>query len=58
MDGPSVNHKFLDNLKEDFQSDKSDPALLDIGTCGLHVVHGAFKTGKVCFSYAMSYELK
>jgi len=46
MDGPNVNHKFY----KDFCSDRALlepelPLLFDIGTCGLHVVHGAFRTG-------------
>ena len=45
MDGPSVNWKFIDELSNDdaFGSDESE--LLEIGSCGLHVVHGAFQTG-------------
>ena len=45
MDGRSVNWKFIDELSNDdaFGSDKSE--LLGIGSCGLHVVHGAFQTG-------------
>ena len=45
MDGPSVNWKFIDELSDDdaFGSDESE--LLEIGSCGLHVVHGAFQTG-------------
>ena len=38
MDGPSVNWKFIDELSNDdaFGSDESE--LLEIGSCGLHVV--------------------
>ena len=44
MDGPNVNLKFLDQLinQLEIQSEKS---LLDMGSCGLHVVHGAFQNG-------------
>lgn len=45
MDGPSVNLKFLRDFKAKYENDPNDPALLDIGTCGLHVVHGAFQFG-------------
>lgn len=40
MDGPNVNWKFLKLLKED-----DDVNLIDLGSCGLHVVHGAFQSG-------------
>lgn len=40
MDGPNVNWKFLDLFTED-----GDCNLLDLGSCGLHVIHGALQTG-------------
>ena len=46
MDGPNVNKKFLRDLI--LQRESSNPdisGLLDLGVCGLHVVHGAFRTG-------------
>lgn len=42
MDGPNVNWSFLEHLKND---PAKDTALLEIGSCGLHIVHGAFQTG-------------
>lgn len=45
MDGPSVNWKFLTELKEDRKNDPTVPELIDIGCCGLHVIHGAFQCG-------------
>ena len=47
MDGPNVNWAFLRELKE-FRTvtDPNAPALLDIGSCGLHIVHGAYRTGQ------------
>jgi len=45
MDGPSVNWKFLESLQTNLHPDAADPQLLDLGSCGLHVVHGAFQTG-------------
>ena len=46
MDGPRVNWKLLSLLCEDREKDDADlPKLLNIGSCGLHVVHGAFYTG-------------
>ena len=43
MDGPSVNMKFLDSMKSNVSDDQRK--LIDIGSCGLHVLHGAFRTG-------------
>jgi hypothetical protein len=45
MDGPSVNWKFLESLQSNIHPDAADPKLLDLGSCGLHVIHGAFQTG-------------
>ena len=42
MDGPSVNLKFLQKVQDD-RVENEQPALNDIGNCGLHAVHGAFK---------------
>lgn len=41
MDGPSVNWKFLDLLSEE----TGDTKLVDLGSCGLHSVHGSFQCG-------------
>lgn len=45
MDGPNVNFKFLKDLKETLKTNENDPVPLDIGTCGLHTMHCAFKAG-------------
>ena len=46
MDGPRVNWKLYSLLCEDREKDDADmPNLLNIGSCGLHVVHGAFYSG-------------
>ena len=45
MDGPNVNWKFLNMLKTDISHNNTDHELLEIGSCGLHVVHGCFQTG-------------
>ena len=47
MDGPRVNWKLLVSLlNEDRQKEDADlPQLLNVGSCGLPVVHGAFCTG-------------
>ena len=44
MDGPSVNPKFLQKVQDD-RVENEQPASIDIGSCGLHTVHGAFKCG-------------
>ena len=44
MDGPNVNHSFLRALRRDW-SQNLIHQLIDIGTCNLHIVSGAFKTG-------------
>ena len=46
MDGPRVNWKLLKLLCEDREKEDADlPKILNISSCGLHVVHGAFCTG-------------
>lgn len=44
MDGPNVNRKMSRILKEELETEFSC-GLVDLGTCGLHVIHGAFQTG-------------
>ena len=44
MNGPSVNLKFLQKLQDD-RVENEQPALTDIGSCGLHTFHKAFKWG-------------
>jgi len=45
MDGPNVNVKVFKELNQELKESFDDITLLNIGSCGLHVVHGAFKTG-------------
>ena len=45
MDGPNVNWKLLDTIAEDRSSNEQYPILLNVGSCSLHVVHGAFRNG-------------
>ena len=53
MDGPSVNWKFhrmfCDQLTNDFAA-----MLIDIGSCGLHVIHGGFKDGELASDFEVS----
>lgn len=41
MDGPNVNWKFLRLFKEQEKISQ----LIEIGSCGLHIIHGALQTG-------------
>ena len=45
MDGPIINWKFYDSIVEERNQNDACPALIDIGSCSLHVVHGAFRSG-------------
>ena len=44
MDGPSTSWKFFNLLQND-RVEKEQHNLIDIGSCSLHIIHGAFKTG-------------
>lgn len=44
MDGPNVNFKLFDTLSRDLEED-TGCKLLNIGSCGLHIMHNAFKAG-------------
>ncbi len=47
MDGPNVNWSLLKKLKvQKLESDPNCPKLLEIGSCGLHIIHGAFRSGQ------------
>ena len=46
MDGPNVNFSFLKLLKSYLEDDTSEnPILFDLGSCGIHTLHNAFKVG-------------
>ena len=42
MGGPTVNQKFYSKLVEQ-RKEISAPGMIDIVSCGLHILHGAFK---------------
>ena len=44
MDGPSVNWKVFRLLCESRESN-GYPSLVNIGSCGLHIIHGSFQMG-------------
>ena len=59
MDGPHVNWCFHRALSELRKAENPDaPDLLEIGSCGLHVVHGSFGTGVKETDWAMGKKLK
>ena len=43
MDGPNVNWKVSEDLQSEIQLEHGK-SLLNVGSCGLHVVHGAFRS--------------
>lgn len=45
MDGPNVNWKLMRMFQEDDDFHVGGRSLLQLGSCGLHVVHGAFQKG-------------
>lgn len=47
MDGPAVNWKLLRIFQEDkSQEDPDAPKMINLGSCGLHVLHGSFQDGE------------
>ena len=44
MDGPSVNWCFYDEVIKN-KKEMELHQLINIGSCGLHIIHGSFKTG-------------
>ena len=57
MDGPAVNHKFYKGL-EDHREREELPKMINIGSCNLHIVHGAFKSGFESTDWEMKKVLK
>ena len=57
MDRPNINWKFLELLTES-RVEAEIPSLINIGSCGIHVMHGAFKTGTKASGWAVSKILK
>ena len=47
IDGPATNHKAV-RIIQSSRSDAGLHMLIDIGTCSLHIVSGAFRTGDNC----------
>jgi len=54
MDEPSTNWKFFDSFCSDrARADSGLPHLINVGSCGLHVVHGAFKYGVTAIGWKL-----
>jgi hypothetical protein len=57
MDGPNTNLKLLREIQDERQNNKLS-SLIDIGSCSLHLIHGAFKTGSEKSSWDLHKILK
>ena len=57
MDGPNVNWKFARTLSKD-RTENGISDLIDIGSCPLHVINGAFQTGSMTSSWNLKKILK
>ena len=59
MDVPNVHWKILKLVKEDKKSqDPSSPDMLELGSYGLHVVHGVYRTGQNLTNWKLGKSLK
>ena len=45
MNGSNVNWKMYATLVEERGENEQLPGLINVGSCGLHVVHGSFRSG-------------
>ena len=57
MDGPNINWKFHGDLTQQWTTEDL-PDLLNIGSCGLHIVHGALQKGEKDASWHLGNILK
>ena len=57
MDGPNVNSSFYDKLSDE-RSKLTLPELLRTGSCGLHILHGSFKTVENATDWKLGKTLK
>ncbi|GBM75222.1 hypothetical protein AVEN_73987-1 [Araneus ventricosus] len=53
MDGPNVNWKFYSML-QDYYFKEFGKNLLNIGSCGLHIMHNAFKAGCIASTWGIA----
>ena len=54
MDGPNVNWKFYNLVKEKLSEEFDDTKLINIGSCGLHIIHNSFKSGATASGWDVS----
>ena len=52
MDGPNVNWKFYSMLTDEVKKEHNSH-MLNIGSCGLHILHRAFKDGAVASGWQL-----
>ena len=53
MDGPNVNWKFHSMIQKQIEREYNKN-LINIGSCGLHILHNAFKAGAVATKWEVS----
>ena len=58
MDGPAVNWKFLESLDSHLRTDCKARILLELGSCGLHVIHGSLQTGHKASTWNVNASLR
>lgn len=56
MDGPNVNWSCFEKLQAKMENDYSSK-LIDIGSCGLHILHNAYKSGVSETKWDIGYKL-
>ena len=57
MDGPNTNWNVL-NLVNSLLVENGHKSLMEIGSCSLHIVHGAFRTGATKTGWELNKVLK
>ena len=57
MDGPNINWKVFDLLKSHRREAEWSP-LMNMRSCSLHIVHGAFQTGNKATDWQIDIVLK
>ena len=57
MDGPNINWKVFDLLKSHRREAEWSP-LMNLQSCSLHIVHGAFQTGNKATDWQIDIVLK
>ena len=59
MDGPHVNWSTLEVLAEYRKTENpNSPEILNIGSCGIHVLHGAYQTAHGTTNWEVGKTLK